>query len=256
MEQKKEKKMPDKKGTKVTIATPSVRDDGKRTKRGGLTAPVYSLLGKAAGSLELPKEIFGVKVNEGLLAQAMRVYLNNRKGHNSNTKTRGEVTGSTRKIYAQKGTGRARHGGIRAPIFVGGGIALGPKYRKTILDLPKKMKNASLISALSSKALSGEILGLEGIEKASGKTKEMVKLMSSVVSSQLSDKKQKRSSILIVADKNLDGVQRAVRNIEGVHFLNADQINVFEVIRHQNLVLTREAVESLQSRFAKKGKKI
>ena len=79
-------------------------------------------------------------MNEILLAQAMRVYLNNQKAHHSNAKTRGEVTGSTRKIYAQKGTGRARHGGIRAPIFVGGGITFAPKFRKVTLDLPQKMK--------------------------------------------------------------------------------------------------------------------
>lgn len=234
---------------KNEIATPVVRDDGKKVRKVGLSAPVYSLLGKEVGNLELPKELFGVKVNKALLAQAMRVYMNNRKGHNSNTKTRGEVTGSTRKIYAQKGTGRARHGGIRAPIFVGGGIALGPKYRKTVLELPQKMKKASLISALSFKALNGEILGLEGIGTASGKTKEMMGFVSNTTGKQGSSKKQKHS-MLIVGDKNIENVQRGVRNIEGVDFMGASEINVFEVIRHESLVLTREAVEKLQKRLS------
>src|SRR3989344_1873864 len=102
--------------------------------------------------MALPKEIFGQEVNTKLLAQAMRVYMTNLKKFTASTKTRGEVRGSTAKIYRQKGTGRARHGAITAPIFVGGGIVFGPKPRKVVLDLPKKMKKAALLAALSDKA--------------------------------------------------------------------------------------------------------
>lgn len=210
-----------------------------------LLVPVYSLAGNAVGTMSLPKEIFGVKVNTNLLAQAMRVYMNNQKGHFSNTKTRGEVEGSTRKIYAQKGTGRARHGSIRAPIFVGGGIALGPKSRKVILDLPKKMKKASLISALAQKMSEKQILGLSGLDKSSGKTSEMAKLFN----------KLEKKSILIIGDKNLDNTQRSVRNIQGLSFLSVDQINAYEIVKHQSLILTKEAVDKLQIRLisSKKG---
>lgn len=115
-----------KKVTAAKVAKPVVETEEPATKvskskTSSLSAPVYSLAGTESGSLDLPKEVFGVKVNKNLLAQAVRVYSNNQKGHWSHTKTRGEVTGSTRKIFKQKHTGRARHGSIKAPIFVGGG---------------------------------------------------------------------------------------------------------------------------------------
>lgn len=208
-----------------------------------LSIPVFSLVGKEVGFLELPKEIFGVKVNSSLLAQAMRIYLNNQKSHWSNTKTRGEVTGSTRKIYKQKGTGRARHGAITAPIFVGGGVALGPKARKVVLELPKKMKRVALLSALAQKLTDSAVKGILGLEKSSGKTKEMANLFRAL----------NLKSALVVGDKKIDIAQRALRNIKGVNFLPADQLNAFEIIRHQSLLLTKEAVEKLQAKVA--GKK-
>lgn len=209
----------------------------------GLSVPVYSLLGKAAGSLDLPKSVFGVEVNKALLNQALRVYLNNQKGHFSNTKTRGEVEGSTRKIYAQKGTGRARHGGIRAPIFVGGGIALGPKSRQVVLELPKKMKKASLISSLSQKLLDKQIFGISGFEKVTGKTAELAKFVKNI----------EKKSALIVTDKVSDLAQRAVSNLKTVNLITAAELNTLEVIKAQSLIFTKEAVEALEKKVS--GKK-
>ncbi len=214
-------------------------------KTGGLAVTTYSLLGKESGSFDLPKEIFGVEVNKKLLSQALRVYQNNQKGHYANTKTRGQVEGSTRKIYAQKGTGRARHGGVRAPIFVGGGIALGPKTRNTIMDLPQKMKRAALVSALSQKTSESAISALTGVDKATGKTKEFVLFLKNFTESKV-------ANVLVVADKNLDTVSRAIKNMEKVNFVTAENLNVFEVIRHQSIVLTKEAVEALQQRLSGK----
>ncbi len=219
--------------------------DSPVKKTGSLSVPVYSLLGKEAGSLSLPKEVFGVKVNEALLSQALRIYMNNLKGHFSNTKSRGQVEGSSRKIYKQKGTGRARHGSIRANIFVGGGIALGPKVRKTVMDLPQKMKKAALVSALSQKVLDKGVIGLSGLEKATGKTQEMAKLVARV-KSQESSKRQ--PSVLIVVDKRTDNAQRAVNNLQRVDFTAADQLNAYEVIRHHSLIFTKEAVDKLVAR--------
>lgn len=204
-------------------------------KLSGLSVPVYSLAGRASGNLSLPKEIFGVKVNEKLLAQAMRVYTTNQKTLPGSTKTRGEVRGSTAKIYRQKGTGRARHGAIRAPIFVGGGITFGPKYRKVRLDLPKKMKKAALLSALSSKMVDKGILGVSGLEKATGKTSEMVKLF----------KKVGTDNALIVTGEKTDHVVRAVRNIPGVDALPANLINAYEILKHDLLMITKEAINKL-----------
>ena len=215
------------------------------TKTSAMSVPVYSLLGKAAGSLDLPKSVFGVEVNKALLNQALRVYLNNQKGHFSNTKTRGEVEGSTRKIYAQKGTGRARHGGIRAPIFVGGGIALGPKSRQVILELPKKMKKASLIASLSQKLLDKQIFGLSGLDKAIGKTSEFAKFIKNI----------EKKSDLIVTDKISNLAQRAASNLKTVNLVTAAQLNTLEVIKAQSLIFTKEAVEALEKKITAKEKK-
>lgn len=212
------------------------------TKRASsLSVPVYSLAGRSSGTLSLPKEIFGIKVNEKLLAQAIRVYMTNLKTFTASTKTRGEVRGSTAKIYRQKGTGRARHGAIRAPIFVGGGIVFGPKARKVRLDLPKKMKRSALLSALSSKMVDKGILGVSGLEKATGKTKEMAKLF----------KKVGTYNALIVTGEKQDNVVRAVRNIPGVSVLPTNLINAYEVLKHDMLMLTKDAVGKL----AGKGQK-
>lgn len=203
-----------------------------------LSVPVYSLTGRAAGTISLPKEIFGAKVNKKLLSQMARVYLNNRKTLPGSTKTRGLVEGSSVKIYRQKGTGRARHGSIRANLFVGGGIVFGPTPRKVILDFPKKMKKAALISAFSDKLIEKKVLGLSGVEKASGKTKEFVSLLK-----KLPDAKSK---ILILIDKKLDNVLRAVKNLPGVTVLSVEAINAYEVLKHDLLLLTKEAVEKLK----------
>lgn len=203
----------------------------KRTK---LSIPVYTLTGRTAGTLALPKEIFGKEVNKQLLAQAVRVYLTNQKVFTASTKGRGEVKGSTAKIYRQKGTGRARHGSIRAPIFVGGGIVFGPKPRTVRLDLPKKMKKAALLSALSAKLADKSVLGLTGIEKASGKTKQLTQLL----------KKIKVRNALIISAEKTDYVVRAASNIPGVDVLPANLINAYEVLRHDILLITKEAIET------------
>lgn len=208
-------------------------------KTSGLSVPVYSLAGAAAGNMELPKEVFGIKINQNLLAQAIRVYLTNQKALFGSTKTRGEVIGSKAKIYAQKGTGHARHGAITAPLFVGGGITFGPKPRNVRLTLPKKTKKAALLQALSSKVLEKKIIGLSTLEKATGKTKEFTLLLNKVL------KESKNKNALIVTENKLDNVLRAVRNISGVDTLPVNLINIYEVLRHDYLMITKDAVNKL-----------
>lgn len=225
-----------KQSEKKIAAKPEVSGNDK------MSVPVYSLLGTKSGVLELPKEVFAQEVNKKLLAQAVRVYFANQKEFTASTKTRGEVSGSTAKIQRQKGTGRARHGAIRAPIFVGGGIVFGPKPRKVRLDLPKKMKKAALLSALSTKMSEGSILALSGLEKASGKTKEIARLLDKLTAG------KKGTRVLVVTKERMDSVVRATRNLPGVDVLLASQVNAYEVLKHQMLVVTKEAVSSLSSR--------
>lgn len=232
---------------KSLIHQPSVKTERKtindKRQTNNLSIPVYSLAGRATGTLSLPKEIFGQKINKQLLAQAVRVYTTNQKNFTAHTKTRGEVKGSTAKIYRQKGTGRARHGAIRAPIFVGGGIVFGPRVRKVRLNLPQRMKRKALISALSAKLIDKEIMGLSGLDKVSGKTREVANLL----------QKLAIGNALIVTGEKQDKVVRAARNIKGVSVLSANLINAYEVLRHHMLLLTREAADKLEFKRKKQS---
>ncbi len=248
-----------KKVSKVEKSTTKVapKKTASPARAASLTVPVYSLVGKESGTLSLPKEIFGQKVNKKLLSQAVRVYMTNRQVLPGSTKGRGEVTGSTAKIYRQKGTGRARHGAIRAPIFVGGGIVFGPKPRKVRLELPQRMKKAALLSAFSAKMNDKQLMGLSGLEKAAGKTKEMAKLMYQVsdVVYQGKDKKHKKiASTLIITPEKMDNVVRAVSNIPGVDVLPVNLINAYEVVKHGLLLITKEAVDKLSKPQVKEQK--
>lgn len=226
--------MPVKKVTSNKVQETSKKPAASK-KATGLSVPVYSLDGKASGDLELSQSVFGAEVNKSLLAQAARIYLNNQVSHNSHTKTRSEVQGSTRKIYKQKGTGGARHGAIRAPIFVGGGIALGPKSRKVILDFPQKMRKAAVVSALSLRMSEGEVIGVTGLEKATGKTSQVSKFIKSV---------EKGSALFILGERN-ESVQRAARNLEKVAVITADNLNTLEILKHKTVILSKDAAEKL-----------
>ena len=215
------------------------------------TVPVFNLSGKKKGSVELPKEIFGAKINERLMAQAVRVYLVNQRQGTASTKTRGEVTGSTRKIYRQKGTGRARHGSIKAPIFVGGGIVFGPRPRKFELKLSKQMRKKALFSALSQKFIDQKISVVDP-EGANGKTKELASLLKNL---NLLTKKERDNLVLYVSDSNLS-TKRAARNIRGVTVRGAQSINTYEVLANKHLVFEKSAVSNLVSIFLKKEKKL
>lgn len=205
-------------------------------KKGALEVSVYSLAGKETATLKLPKEVFGQKVNKSLLAQAMRVYQTNQKNLTASTKGRGEVHGTTAKMYRQKGTGRARHGAKTAPILVGGGIVFGPKPRDVRLSLTKAAKKAALNAAFSTRAAEGKIVALSDLNKASGKTKELISFL---------HKSGIKSALFLTAEK-LDNVVRAVRNIPKTAVLPVNLANAFAILTHETLILTKEAVERLE----------
>lgn len=224
----------------VTKAVTRVRAKNDSIK--SVSTPVRGVDGKTMGKIQLPAELFGVKVNSALLAQAVRVYLANQRRGNASTKTRGEVEGSTRKIYRQKGTGRARHGGIRAPIFVGGGIVFGPKPRDYHLALPKKMKRAAFASALSSQFKDGNLTVVDGLDKLPVKTKEMAHalLALGVV-----------GSTLLVTPPQSETIVRMAKNIANVDILPAGQLHTYAVLSHAKLVFMRDAIPVLSQVFLK-----
>src|SRR5579872_7102950 len=170
-----------------TIKVPKVSKESKGPKvvkaQATLSVALFDVAGREKGTVKLPEGVFGGKINKPLMAQAVRVYLANQRMGAAVTQTRGQVDGSTRKIYRQKGTGRARHGGIRAPIFVGGGTAHGPKPQDHSLTMSKKMKRASLFSALTVKLKDNEITFAKGLDQLEAKTKVMAKALQSISSS-------------------------------------------------------------------------
>lgn len=214
-----------------------------------LTIPVHDISGKEIETLELPKEIFGAKVNKILMAQAVRVYLANQRQGNASTKTRGEVTGSTRKIYRQKGTGRARHGGVRAPIFVHGGIAHGPKPQDHSLDMPKKMKKAALFSALTTKLLNNEIKIVNGLDTIQPKTKVMAQTLSNFG---LTEEKVR---LLVVMPETNDTVVRTGRNLERVTITAADRVNTYAILHAKQVIFMKDAIRKLEETFIKEKSK-
>lgn len=218
-----------------------IRATGKTS---GFSLPVYSLAGTKKGTITLPKEVFGAKVNNKLMAQAVRVYLVNQRQGTASTKTRGEVRGSTRKIYRQKGTGRARHGAITAPIFVGGGITFGPRPRKFELKMSKQMRRKALLSALSQK-LSEDRIRVVDVNGASGKTKQIYGMLKVL---ELINKKREGKILFVVSSAE---TKRGVRNIESVEVSPATSMNTYVVLNNNHLVFAKEAIGELENLFKK-----
>jgi large subunit ribosomal protein L4 len=210
----------------------------------GLTAAVVGIDGKAKGRITLPKEVFGEKLNKQLIAQAVRVYMANQRAGGAATKTRGMVEGSTRKIYRQKGTGRARHGNIRAPIFVGGGIVFGPVPHKFSLTMPRRMKRKALSCALSSQYNEGNLIVVDGLEKVKPKTKHMEKTLCAVSTVR---------PILLVTAKNSDTVIRIARNIADVDYVSAAILTTYDVLSHKKILFMKDAIGEVKEIIMKEA---
>ncbi len=206
----------------------------KVTKSTGLTVQVFDITGKVTGSTTLSAKIFGTKPNKNLLAQALHVYFNNASTHLAHTKTRGEVRGGGRKPWKQKGTGNARAGSKRSPLWVGGGTTFGPRSRDAKLELPRKMRKAALISALSQKAADGNIKVISGIEKIQPKTKVMVNLLNKL--------ETKSPTLLVLSQKNKNA-DLATRNIPGASLGIPSNLNAFIVWQNNNILISKEALE-------------
>ena len=198
------------------------------------TIPPLSTEGRREVSAELPTEI-----NPHLLWEVVRWQLANRRRGTASTKTRGEVAYSSRKIYPQKGTGRARHGDIGAPIFVGGGTVFGPKPRDYGYTLPKKVRKAGLAMAVADRAREGSLLLVESFPGVNGKTKEFLAWAKGVG---LDGSKR----VLLVTAEEL--VRRAARNLPWVGVLKPEGLNVYDILRHELLVMDLKAWAVFQER--------
>lgn len=225
-----------KKSVPSDISAPSVitkQSVSQKVAVKSVTAKVFNLQGKNIGAISLPKEVFGQKPNEHLLAQAIRVYSINAHRQTAHTKTRAEVRGGGIKPWRQKGTGRARAGSIRSPLWVGGGTTFGPRTKDTKLSLPKKMKHKALIYALSAKAKSGDIKVISNIEKVEPKTKNIATLLK---------KLDVGSSTLLIVSERTKNVQLATRNIPNIEVDIPSNLNAFEVTKNNDLLISKESL--------------
>ncbi len=203
-----------------------------------MEVPVWNMEGQQVGTVDLPAEIFEAEVNVGLMHQAyVRQMANARLGTHS-TKRRGEVNRTKAKWYRQKGTGRARHGSRNAPIFVGGGVAHGPKPRSYRKDMPRKMRRAALRSALSALAADGQIVVVDKLEMEQPKTRAMREVLGRLPG--------EGKSLVLLADRN-EPVERSIRNLPDVRYLRAMYLNIRDLLRHDRIIMPLDALEVIRA---------
>ncbi len=202
---------------------------------------VYSVEGKKVKEIELKEEIFGIEPNEAVVHSVLVNFLANQRQGTQSTKTRAEVRGGGRKPWRQKGTGRARQGSIRAPQWVKGGIALGPKPRSYSYTVNKKERRLAIKSMLSSKVLENALVVVDTLDLKEIKTKEMVKILNNL--------KVEGKTLMLLPEKN-ENVQKSARNIEGVKTTLVNTINVYDLLKYKNLVITLDTVKKLEEVYA------
>ncbi|MGZ4127419.1 MAG: 50S ribosomal protein L4 [Actinomycetota bacterium] len=201
--------------------------------------PLRSQTGIVVGEVTLEPSMFEAQINVPVMHQVVVAQMAARRAGTRDTKTRGEVRGGGKKPYRQKGTGRARQGSIRAPHYAGGGIVWGPHPRDFAVKVPRKMRAAALRAALSDRAKENRIAVLDELTFDVPKTKDAVELLRAA---------DINGSVLLVLDGRDDNVERSFRNLPRVHMLSVDQLNTYDVLARDWLLLTRAALDKLNAR--------
>lgn len=200
---------------------------------------VYNLQGEKTGQTRLPKEIFGLEMNSDLVHQVVVSQMSNRRQGTVQTKDRGDVSGGGKKPWRQKGTGRARHGSNRSPIWKGGGVTFGPQkeknYQKTI---PVKMRKKALLMVLSEKAKNGMLVVMEELKAEKGKTKEIFNILKKMPCF--------KKSILIALPENDKKIVLASRNIPKTKTMEARELNALDALNHQYLIIPKESIKVME----------
>ncbi len=203
---------------------------------------VYNQNGESVGQIELPSDLFETPVNKNVLHQVVVMHLANRRSGTASTKSRGEVRGSGRKLYRQKGTGFARAGSRRSPIRIGGGVAFGPKPRDYGYEVPKKVRRLAIKSALVSKFLQHNVIVLDSFSLDSPKTKHLLSIMSNLG---ISDDEK----TLIVLDSIDENVFLSARNIPNVNVCVWNTMNTYDILWHDKILFTQSALKNMEERF-------
>jgi large subunit ribosomal protein L4 len=202
-----------------------------------MLVPVRNTAGKTVDNVELRDEIFSAPVNKALMHQALVRQLANARLGTHKTKTRGEVRGSTRKIWRQKGTGRARHGSTKVNLWRGGGVTFGPLPRSYEKKMPRKMRRAAYCSALSVKAQDDQIVVVDALDIGNAKTREMVKLV---------DRLGLDGSVLIMLPERNENVERSARNLPDVKTLRANYLNIRDLLGYDYLLIPQKSLEVIE----------
>lgn len=203
---------------------------------------VYKVTGEQTGEeLELNESVFGVEINEALVHQAVKMQLASQRLGTHATKTRGMVRGGGRKPWKQKGTGRARSGSTRSPIWVGGGVVFGPTPRSHAFRMPRKQRRLAIKCALSDKVKSGEFIVLDALQFEQAKTKQVVKM--------LGDFKIEKKALIVTGEEN-ENVERSSRNIPGVKAISSCGLNVYDILNHNKLFITKDAITRIEEVLA------
>ncbi len=202
---------------------------------------LYDMSGAQIGEIDLNEQVFGIEPNKAVLYDFVKMQLANKRVGTSSTKTRAEVSGGGKKPWRQKGTGRARVGSSRNPVWKAGGVAFGPKPRDYSYRLPRKVRRLAMRSALSSKVLDNNIIIIDELKFDAPKTKLMVQVLEKL--------NVGRKTLLITADGDIN-VSKSASNIPGVKPLRADFINVYDLLNHETLLITRDAVSKVEEVFA------
>ena len=204
------------------------------------TVGLFNKEGKKVGDFQLNENIFAVEVNENAMHQVVVALLANKRQGTQSAKTRAEVRGGGIKPWRQKGTGRARQGSIRAPQWIKGGIVFAPKPRDYRMAIPKSMKRVAMMSALSSKVQEGQMLVVEDLAFDSIKTKNVVNMLNAM---------EAKKTLIVTAESN-EVVYKSARNIEGVAVIPANNINVYDLLKFEKVVMTKDAVSKIEEVYA------
>ncbi len=201
-----------------------------------MKVPVLNMAGEEVSSIELPVSVFEADINRGLMHQALVRQMANARQGTHKAKGRSEVNRTTAKMYRQKGTGNARHGSRRAPIFVGGGVAHGPRPRKYTKNMPRKMRRAALCSALSVKAGGGDIVVLDELAMDAPKTKDMAAMLERLVDD---------STALVLLAEWDENVDKSIRNLANAKALRANYLNVRDLLGYDKVVMPLSSLEMI-----------
>ena len=209
------------------------------------TVKVRNLRNEEVGDFELPDAVFGAELNEALIHTAVKAFLANARQGTVGTKTRGDVSGSGRKLWKQKGTGRARIASIRSPLWKGGGNVHGPQARDWSQPLPKKMRRGALRSALSERLREGNLIVIDEFGFGQPKTKDFIGALSALGA---------EGKTLVVDSLDNDKLILAARNVRRAKVVGSGGVNVYDVLYHEKLVMTRSAAETLQAQLGPEKK--